>query len=965
MDNSVQNENTSQSIPLLTAASAQHDGPMNPTDRQITATTLPLTRLLAIGVALLVAVACGCSRLRLPAIDSTGACLFAPKPTTTTLALPGSGGEGCLCTQGLAGHCKDSVGGFCTGLCDCFKKPFVAPEPAFVEPPFPPPCPTPVDPSTLAAGSGEPCVPGQACNGSCANGPPAVLFGEECGFKHHSHFPKRGKRGCILLSPTKVVAPVGGEVVLLSGICGTDGYLQVNQPLEWMLTPDSVGTFIQVGDDAPGLLHKFAGIKERPHKIDADFARGLTSTKRMLITRGNNDPRDDVSLEKGQTWITLSSPSEGTSHVTVLAPESECWDQRKATATIYWVDANWQFPSPQIVPAGQPVELTTRVTRSEGSLPARGWKVRYEILQPELATFDAAGGSSVVEALVDESGNASVRLIPVPGTSGTAAINMQVIRPGGLTDNLPSLTLGSGQTFVTWSAPKLTIRAGAPSVASFDTPVQVVANVSNPGDQAARNVVVSVRLPAGTRVTSADNFAQVLPNSVTWEIGELPPQTQLDLFMSVAAQSPIELVYQARGEGLIAEDVVRIDVFRPSLSIKATPVADRVETGQPVRFNIDVTNTGNRPLQNVTLTATGDTEMVHEGGQRSVQNPRETGPLQPGETWGAEVVFVPTASGRRCVAFVATADGGQRADADGCVTVINPVPQTPSLSATLQARPQVVVGQPTLVRARIENRGQGPANNVTVTLDFPPQLQLLQATEGADESRVNQNTIAWTVPRIDPGQQAVLEGEFSPLAAAGNVQVRLLAESINGARANTDIVLQILPANLTPPEVAPPVLPPVQPSPTVPGGSAPQPLQGSPPAVPPSLPPGPTVSGQLQVSLFGRDNPVRVNDPIRYALRIVNDSTEMDGQVGIQFRLPNGVRLERVNPLTNPELSERRIDAGIVSLAYVRTMNPGEAVDYELVLSSNQPQTFDMEVQVRSLRMPNGVIKKVTTTVAP
>ncbi len=326
------------------------------------------------------------------------------------------------------------------------------PEPAFVEPATPPPCPPAKSPGCSST-SNEPCVPSAPCNGSCQDGPPAVLFGSECSAKKWQ-LPDRGKRGCILLSPTKVVAPVGGEVVLLSGICGTDGYLQMNEKLEWMLTPDSVGTFIQVGDDDPGLLTRMVGSKTRPTKHDPSYALGITSTKRTLITRGNNDTRDDVQLEKGQTWITISSPSEGTSRVTVLAPESDCWDQRKATTTIYWVDARWQFPGPQIVPAGQPVELTTRVTRSEGMLPARGWRVRYEILQPELATFAGTSGASVMEANVDDSGNASVQLVPNSGTSGITAIDIRVIRPGGESDNIPTLTLGRGQTFVTWSAPK-------------------------------------------------------------------------------------------------------------------------------------------------------------------------------------------------------------------------------------------------------------------------------------------------------------------------------------------------------------------------------------------------------------------------------------------------------------------------------------------------------------------------------
>ncbi|GAF84591.1 unnamed protein product, partial [marine sediment metagenome] len=137
----------------------------------------------------------------------------------------------------------------------------------------------------------------------------------------------------------------------------------------------------------------------------------------------------------------------------------------------------------------------------------------------------------------------------------------------------------------------------------------------------------------------------------------------------------------------------------------------------------------------------------------------------------------------------------------------------------------------------------------------------------------------------------------------------------------------------------------------------------SPPA--PAPPVVPQLSERLQARLLGRDNPARMNAPIRYSLQIVNDSRERDGQVSIQFQLPPGVSLDRVNPLTNPELSEYRVDAGVVSLAYIRSMDPGESVEYELVLISNQPQTFELTVRLRSQRMRDGFEVSVSTTVTP
>ncbi|MCH1497279.1 MAG: hypothetical protein L7U72_18800, partial [Rubripirellula sp.] len=717
-------------------------------------------------IAFVVLVLCtigGCRQVRLPAIDPTGSRLFAPKPYSTTLTVPGFGDEKCGITDRFKNHFAGLGFGGEGG---------VFPEPAFQAPPRVEPCP----PEGLARTNGTPTnsvpsglVSTNLSDPSCPDGPAAVIYGNPRS-QHVCRLPSKGNRGSILLTPSKVVAPVGGEVVLLSGICGTDGYLQLNEKLEWMLTPDSVGTFIEVGDLAPGVLTRMAASKDRPNKQGPTYALGLTSTKEMVITRGNQNSRDDVYLDKGQTWITLSSPSEGVSHVTVLAPESDCWDQRKATATIYWVDAKWQFPNRQVVPKGQTVDLTTRVSRSQGGAPARGWKVRYEILEPSIATFAGTDRATVTEAAVDESGMASVQLLPTSGASGTTAVSVQVIRPGGLGDSLPSVTLGRGETIVTWSAPKLALRSGAPTVATFDSPFEVIANLANPGDQPATNVRVDLQLPPGTRVVRSDSFARVLPNAVTWDIGALPAQQQIDLFLEVSTQSPVDLVFQARADGLVTEDTVRIDVFQPSLEVQIKPLLDRVESGQPVVYDIDVKNTGDRPMTNLSLLASGDAGMVHQSGNPAVTNRKENGPLQPGEIWKAQVQFIPVQAGQRCLTVEATADGGQRLAQESCVTVINPVPQAPNLQVTLVGPNNVEMGQSVLLRATVVNDGPVVANQVRAVIVYPAQLQLMQATQGADQSLIQQRQIAWNLLQVNPGQQVVLEAQFNAAFPANQIE---------------------------------------------------------------------------------------------------------------------------------------------------------------------------------------------------
>ncbi|MFM8396802.1 MAG: hypothetical protein ACKOAH_03140, partial [Pirellula sp.] len=241
-------------------------------------------------------------------------------------------------------------------------------------------------------------------------------------------------------------------VILLAGICGKDGMLVTGEPIEWMLSPESVGQIIDVGDNNQSQkqhLFKKHQNQSDAGKIDVDFARGRTSTEPGKITRGTSRTDDDLPIRKGQTWLSLSSPSEGVSKVTVMAPESEAWDKRRQTATIYWVDARWEFPQIQQAQSGQQITLVTKVSKADGLVPAEGWIVRYRSLNPEIARFLPQYGE-VFEKYVDRNGNAVVDLVNMlqPNTisksNASALIEVEVVRPGQSSENMPELPLGRG-----------------------------------------------------------------------------------------------------------------------------------------------------------------------------------------------------------------------------------------------------------------------------------------------------------------------------------------------------------------------------------------------------------------------------------------------------------------------------------------------------------------------------------------
>jgi len=79
-----------------------------------------------------------------------------------------------------------------------------------------------------------------------------------------------GQQGEILMTPSRIIAPVGSEVVVITGICGGDGYFATNQPLEWMLSNDSVGQLIEVGGMHHSTFNRL--VSPEAKKFDGQYA---------------------------------------------------------------------------------------------------------------------------------------------------------------------------------------------------------------------------------------------------------------------------------------------------------------------------------------------------------------------------------------------------------------------------------------------------------------------------------------------------------------------------------------------------------------------------------------------------------------------------------------------------------------------------------------------------------------------
>ena len=872
---------------------------------------------------LLITLFVGCHRLQLPAIDPNGSCLFLPFPTTTQLQVPPV-------------HSSGDQTGF-------------LPVPAYQAPPAPPPCP-----------DGN-CEPSGTCN----------LFHRkhDCLHKIHDHFRSPGKVGEIQMTPLKVVAPVGGEVVFLAGICGEDGYLVKQEPLEWMLSPESVGQIIEVNDDAPGKLSGFLN-PHRPkvEKLDIDFARGRTSSKAQIIDRGTPACTDDIHLKDGETWVSVSSPTAGVSRLTVLAPDSKLWDRRRQTAVVYWLDAQWVFPPPQIAASGGSVQFATRVTKAEGLVPATDWFVQYTIVDPSIASFvnqtPSPTGSNQSRVRVDENGMGIVNISAAPNARGTTGILIEVISPAMPSDHLPEIVVGRGETFATFSSPGLNVQAFGPNTASVGEVLSYSAALGNPGDLNAENARLTLTLPSGLRLQSA----VPQPTSQTdlgavWDQGVLAANRQLDVVANVEAVQPgvYDLVFQADAAGLSSRSSVRTEVAEASLEVRFAPAGgiSQAEVGSIVEYEIDITNRGRQTLTNLKLTVEADPGIV-EVSQGVSKVEQEIGTLSPGESRSIGIPFQIRQEGQQSVRLNVTSPGQKvLAQSSSSILGLPARPKRPEIGVKIQfpvlepgSPPKPVEGQ--TYKALITVQNSGDIRLTQLNLEVTTDAEVLEFT-GVDVNNRNsirpENSakIIWTPADMLPGQGAdVIRSLWINVRArraSPSATIAVRAWSAENIQAQDSAQVEIVAQTAIQPPVQPPAQPvlPQDPQSTDSGQDA-------------------GLTGALSISINDFNDPTRVGSQIRYGLRVANNSNRPNRRVHIQLLQPQGTRLLGFSK-DGETIAHRFGSQGTVLLPVIEYMRPGEELYYILVLVPEVVQEMRVDARVYSDVFPNPIQASQTTTV--
>jgi uncharacterized repeat protein (TIGR01451 family) len=562
----------------------------------------------------------------------------------------------------------------------------------------------------------------------------------------------------VVVSPERVMAPIGTEVVLRAAILSARGYLLADERIEWMLAKEGAGQFVDLNNR--GELDLFTPPWDTPRKIDNWYAIGSTANFSTTLRRNLANPTDDIPIQRGEAWISVTSPTEGASYITAYAPNIADWQQRRAIATIYWVDAQWLFAPSAVEEPGRPHVLTTTVTRRSDGTPVQGWIVRYDVAGGSLGY--SAGKS--IEVPTDASGRASVEVSPTDVGGGSATVTMVLVRPPQtLPVATPQLEVGRGAATISWGA------AGVSSA--------------------------PIAAPAPIVTSPPSTYASPGP-----KVSRPPPPTQsVPLQPAPLQPGPAQPIGSAPTDPYAAPPSTQpAPALKADLSVQVTRTTpEQVKVGDFASFDVVVINRGTATAHKIEVLDNFDHGLKHPNAQPDEFAIKYPGmkDLAPGESAKVALTFEVTAPGQQCHSVTVSADTGNPATERGCVTAsAAKAPIAPTIEVYKVAPTRQYVGETAKFKVVIKNSGQVPITHLEVLDQYDTAFNAQRADAGSQT--VSPGRILWRIDRLDVGERREFKLEAACVTATSNTNrtcSRVTVTADDGINAMQEKCVEILP----------------------------------------------------------------------------------------------------------------------------------------------------------------------------
>lgn len=406
---------------------------------------------------------------------------------------------------------------------------------------------------------------------------------------------------------------------------------------------------------------------------------------------------------------------------------------------------------PAEIQAGAPFDYTIKATNLTDKYELRNTVITQEIP----GTYTIRSSEPAVQTPAARPSKDGYELISFflgtlnPAESKTITVNAVASQEG----SLEVCTTADYDVYVCWASkvvrPNVSVTKTGPEEVIICDPIPYQITVKNEGTGAARNLVVTDKLPEGLTANGQ--------STVTFEVGTLNPGESKNFTVDAKAAQTGSFVNVAdvTGDGIVAvSNPVTTKVTKPNLEItKTAPEADYL--GARFDYTITVTNTGDAVAKDskVVDNLPSGVEFVSasEGGAVAGQTITWTlGDMAP----GAAKTLVATVRGKEKGTHRNTAEASAYCTDNVTASAITEVVGIPAvLLEVIDEEDPIKVGQDTTYVITVTNQGSEDVTNLK--LDAILEKETFVSISGPTEAAVEGELIKIApVASLPPGSKA-------------------------------------------------------------------------------------------------------------------------------------------------------------------------------------------------------------------
>jgi hypothetical protein len=182
--------------------------------------------------------------------------------------------------------------------------------------------------------------------------------------------------------------------------------------------------------------------------------------------------------------------------------------------------------------------------------------------------------------------------------------------------------------------PALTLNCEAPTESALHKTILVCNTLTNTGDLPDTLTLLSMPIPANTKVDSVTREAVIDADDITWKFANIAPGEKHTLCATFSANQPGVLTFNSAATGNRAASVSTQCATRafgiPAVLLEVVDLADPVLVGKDVIYVIRVLNQGTLPLSNIKIVATMEDGQSYVSGTGSTEVKAEGLQVSPG-----------------------------------------------------------------------------------------------------------------------------------------------------------------------------------------------------------------------------------------------------------------------------------------------------------------------------------------------